>query len=762
VLTVGSRLGTYEILRPLGSGGMGEVYLAHDARLDREVALKLLPRGVSNDLAAIASFRREALTLASLTHPNIATVHGFEETPDGLLVLVLERVEGETLADRLRRGELGLNDSLQICAQIAQALEAAHERGVIHRDVKPGNVMIGARGLVKVLDFGIARRASASPDAPTVPTAVPTSDEPAATIALATGGTEPGMVQGTPGYMSPEQVLGSAVDERSDVFAFGCVLYECLAGRRAFSGGTAVEVLSAVLHRPADLAALPASTPARVRTLVARCLERTASQRLPSMRAARVELEEVLGIRRASALREGEGFSTPHNLPAQTTSFVGRAALLGECRGLFASSRLMTLAGIGGSGKTRLALQLATSLLGKFPDGVWFVNLAQLADAERVPDVAAAALGVPDEPGRTSLESLTAHVRDRQMLPFGGALEKAVLDLQADERGPAVPGGEGVRNQPPGARGAGRDRARGSTARGSAAGAIAGVESLRGFEAVELFLDRARAAQPQFELDSANAEAVAEICRRLDGIPLALELAAGRMRVLSAQQIRDRLDDRFRLLARPGSDPPSRRQTVKAVIQWSWDHLLPPEQDLMRRLAVFTGGWTLERAATVCAACGDEFEVLDLLTRLVEHSLVVVDRAPSGEARYRFLESVWQFALEQFEASAERLDLRERHLALYLDLAEQSEPALAGAAAAAQVAVLVPEEENLLAALAFTAHAEDGARRGLRLVTSAQRFWSMLGRYALARRAFAMPRSPTRTRRCQVRSEPGRSCAGPA
>src|SRR2546426_2357550 len=155
--TPGSKLGAYEILGPLGAGGMGEVHLARDTRLDREVALKLLPPRMSHDADAMARFRREALTIASLNHPNIATVHGFDEAPDGSMVLVLERVEGETLADRLRHGRLPVEEALQICAQIAQALEAAHERGVIHRDVKPGNVMIGSRGLVKVLDFGLAR-----------------------------------------------------------------------------------------------------------------------------------------------------------------------------------------------------------------------------------------------------------------------------------------------------------------------------------------------------------------------------------------------------------------------------------------------------------------------------------------------------------------------------------------------------------------------------------------------------------------------------
>src|SRR6185503_4249936 len=164
-------------------------------------------------------------------------------------------------------------------------------------------------------------------------------------------------------------------------------------------------------------------------------------------------------------------------------------------------------------------------------------------------------------------------------------------------------------------------------------------------EAVRLFAERARAAAPAFALSDENAADVAEICRRVDGIPLALELAAARVRMLSVDQIRSRLGDRFKLLARSGAGVPARQQTVLAVIQWSWDHLLPPEQDLLRRLAVFTGGWTLERATAVCSETGDEFEVLDLLTRLVERSLVVVQHAVSSGTRYRFLESVWRFAL---------------------------------------------------------------------------------------------------------------------
>ncbi|TMQ73800.1 MAG: hypothetical protein E6K81_02895 [Candidatus Eisenbacteria bacterium] len=753
-LTAGTRLGSHEILGPLGAGGMGEVYLARDTRLDREVALKLLPRHLTTDADAIARFRREALTLASLSHPNIATVHGFEETPEGPMVLVLERVEGETLAERLSRGALAPDEALQICAQIAQALEAAHERGVIHRDVKPGNVMIGPRGLVKVLDFGLARRTvgvrkpaaaePARPESPAALTPAAAPSEEAETIVVSRPGGAPdaaglsqsGTILGTPGYMSPEQVLAVEVDPRTDVFAFGCVLYECLAGRRAFSGGDALAIMAATLNRPPDLAVLPASTPPRVRTLIARCLEQDVSRRLDHIRSARVELEEALGIRRASALREGERYATPHNLPAQTTTFIGRSSVLDECRRLLGAARLLTLAGLGGTGKTRIALRLAESLLGEYPDGVWFVNLAPVTDSGRVADVAAEALGVPDQPGRTPLESLTRHVRDRRMLfvvdnceeVLGGAaaLASAVLRacpasrVLATSRQALGLEGETVLAVPP--------------LEVPSAGGVTEVEPLRDCEAVQLFMERAIAAKPDFALTTANAPAIAELCRRLDGIPLALELAAGRIRMLGVEQIRDRLEDRFKLLARPGSDAPSRRQTVKAVIQWSWDHLLRPEQDLMRRLAVFKGGWTLERATAVCSESGDEFEVLDLLTRLVERSLVVVDRSASGEARYRFLESVWRFALDALDAHGEAAALRERHLAVYLDLGARAEKAMSGPGMARQVAELAREEENILAALETSGDAVDGAIRGLRLATAVQRFWSASGRYTLGRR----------------------------
>ncbi|TMA34678.1 MAG: tetratricopeptide repeat protein [Deltaproteobacteria bacterium] len=750
------RLGPYQIVGQLGAGGMGEVWLARDTRLEREVALKVLPAQLSVSPEALAGFRNEALALASLNHPNIATIHGFEEIPGGPMVLVLERVEGESLASRLARAPLAVDEALQIAAQIAYALEVAHERGVVHRDLKPGNVMLGPRGLVKVLDFGLAKRTHGLVQAPADGQASPAGPPAQGSGSAPAQGpaTVSGPVAGTPGYMSPEQVLAGTQDQRTDVFAFGCVLYELLSGRRAFPADDPYVAMAQVLNDTPDPAALPERTPGAIRALLERCLAKDPQARPAAMRELRIQLEESLGIRRASALREGGAVATPHNLPAPATSFVGRAETLAACTRSLGETRLLTLTAIGGAGKTRLALMLAESQLDTFRDGVWFVDVAPLTEPARLVESLAAALDVRDEPGRTLLDGVLARLAARRalvLLDNAEAQSEACAELASHllracpqvklvvtHRASLGVEGETLFSVPPlsvpdaGVRDAG-------------AAAVS--------EAVRLFCERARAASPAFELTDASAATVAEICRRLDGIPLALELAATRVRLLGVEQIRARLGDRFKLLTRSASGPPSRQQTVLAVIQWSWDHLLEPEQDLLRRLAVFTGGWTLERATAVCADGGDEFEVLDLLTRLVERSLVVVQHGLDHGTRYRFLESVWRFALDQLEGHLEHEPLRERHLAVYLALAEHSETAMSGPGLPAALRELTAEEDNLLAAFAWCARADSGAEQGLRLAASAQRFWMVSGRYALGLRlqAEALARD-TRRRPSPIRA----------
>lgn len=283
-LTPNTRLGPYEILAPLGAGGMGEVYRARDSRLDRDVAIKVLPETMAKDKERILRFEREAKLLATLNHPHIAAIHGFEEFA-GKKVLVLEYVEGETLSQRIKRGPLPVEEALEIGKQVAEALEAAHEKGIIHRDLKPGNVIIRSDGTAKVLDFGLAR--AMADDASGV---ISAGDSPTITAHY----TRPGVVLGTAAYMSPEQARGKSVDKRTDIWSFGCVLYECLAGAGPFAGETTTDVIAKIMERDPDFNALADRTPPRIRDLLRRCLEKQPKRRMRDIGDALWELDHAI------------------------------------------------------------------------------------------------------------------------------------------------------------------------------------------------------------------------------------------------------------------------------------------------------------------------------------------------------------------------------------------------------------------------------------------------------------------------------------
>jgi eukaryotic-like serine/threonine-protein kinase len=276
----GTRLGAYEILGALGAGGMGEVYRALDTKLRREVAVKVLPEAYARDEQWMKRFAREAQVLASLNHPYVAAIYGLEES-DGLRALVLELVEGPTLADRIATGPIPPEEALRIGRQIAQGLEAAHEKAVVHRDLKPANVKLTRDGDAKILDFGLAKAMEGEP------TAVEISDSPTLTRA-----TQVGVLLGTAGYMSPEQAKGKPADRRADVWAFGVVLFEMLSGRKAFVGEDVSETLAQVLTKEPDWSALPPGTPSHVLGLLRRCLTRDPKKRLQAIGEARIALEE--------------------------------------------------------------------------------------------------------------------------------------------------------------------------------------------------------------------------------------------------------------------------------------------------------------------------------------------------------------------------------------------------------------------------------------------------------------------------------------
>jgi eukaryotic-like serine/threonine-protein kinase len=320
-LPAGTRLGPYEVLSPLGAGGMGEVYRARDTQLDRDVAIKALPQAFLGDLERLARFEREAKMLAALNHPAIASIYGLAESGTERL-LVLEFVPGETLAERLASGPLPIDEALAMSRQIAEALEAAHEKGIVHRDLKPANVKVTPAGKVKVLDFGLAKafdgEASAGGDLSRSPT-------------ITAGATQQGVILGTAPYMSPEQARGKVVDRRTDIWAFGCLMYELLTGRRAFEGETVSDVIVSVLSREPDWSALPPATPERVTNLVRRCLRKDPARRLHDIADARLDLEDASGELEAGVVQPAKalpGRPRLHPMILWPAAFLALAAAL--------------------------------------------------------------------------------------------------------------------------------------------------------------------------------------------------------------------------------------------------------------------------------------------------------------------------------------------------------------------------------------------------------------------------------------------------
>ena len=420
-----------------------------------------------------------------------------------------------------------------------------------------------------------------------------------------------------------------------------------------------------------------------------------------------------------------------HNLPEPLNSFVGREHEIRELKDLLATTRLVTLTSMGGTGKTRLSLQVAAAVMDDYPAGVWFVELAPLADERLVPQAVAAVLGVKEEAGRPVIEALEKYVKDRQLLLILDNCEHLV-QASAELAKKLLRAGRGLQIL---ASSRERLHVMGETTypvpslaipeAQIASGDKFDLDAFKRFEAVRLFVDRARASQPSFQITSKSAAAVADICRRLDGIPLAIELAAARVGAMAVEQIAIRLSDRFDLLAGGDKTSMPRQQTLRASINWSVELLSTTERELLERLSVFAGGWTLEAAESVGAAEQlDEAYVLDVLIALVEKSLVIMDA--DGE-RYRLLETVRQYAQERLIEAGREDETRARHLDFYLALTEKARPELAGAAQGVWLQRLDLERENLLAAHAWARQADESAALGLRLVWALKPYWITRG-----------------------------------
>jgi predicted ATPase/serine/threonine protein kinase len=756
-LPLNTRLGRYEVRSKLGEGGMGEVYLAQDTKLGRPVALKILPAALASDRKRMQRLTQEAQAASALNHPNIITIYEIE-TEDRTHFIATEFIDGETLRQYTSHTRLTMAESLDIAIQVASALSAAHAGGIVHRDIKPENIMLRRDRLVKVLDFGLAKLTEPR---------LASVDMGAATQAMLT--TESGTVMGTLHYMSPEQARGLDTDARTDIWALGCVLYETVTGERPFKGTTAADVLVSIIKTtPAPLACYCAEAPAKLQEIVGKALAKDKEERYQSVSdlladlrrlQKRLEFEAELGRTGIREEKTAPGAGTlnlagndraptlpPTNLSVERASLVGREQEVEKiCDELRREGmQLLTLTGVGGTGKTTLAHAVAAQLLGEFSDGVFFVELAAIKQAELVASAIAHPLGVKEADGKPILEVLRDYLSGRKMLlvldsfehlPAAASIVAELLaraprlkmlvtsrallhlSLEREYMVPPLATPESLAQVLPG--------------------------ELARYEAVRLFVERARWVKRDFALTDENARSVAEICLRVDGLPLAIELAAARVKVLSPQAILSRLDHRLKLLTGGARDLPARQQTMRGAMEWSYDLLTEEEKQLFRRLAVFAGGFTFEAAEGVvgdprssavegetagkgtAAVAAPTIDVLDGITSLANKSLLVAKPQSGGDLRFRMLEVVREYALDRLEVSGEAEPMRRHHAAYFLVLAEEAEPHLQGAQPAEWLSRLEEEHDNLRAALEWSLiwDAETAGRLGAAI----RHLWSLHG-----------------------------------
>ena len=707
----GEQVGPYRLIREIGRGGMGVVYLAHDTRLGRRVALKFLSGALTADQRGRERLKAEARAASRLDHPNICAVYDLGETPEGRLYLAMPFYPGETVTRMLEDGALPIERAVDIARQAALGLERAHEAGVIHRDIKPGNLLVTTEGEVKILDFGVAKLAGLSLS-------------------------EPGMRVGTLSYMAPEQALGQDVGPSTDLWSLGVTLYEMISGRRPFQGEYEPAVMYEILHgETVPLRRLRPEAPESLDRIVRRLLEKPQTSRYEGAR----ELLEDLGSwdqGDVAVLRE----DVPHNLPAPMTSFIGRSEELKKVERLLETRRLLTLTGPAGVGKTRLAIEAARRLLSRFPEGVWFASLAPVADTAAVVSAIASTLGLPSRSPAEDSESIQERLADARALLVLDNFEHVVqaapevarwlsecphLRVLAVSRTPLSVSGEQELAVLP-LEGPAPD---------------AGLEEAARNPAVALFLDRARAVRPDFELDEANIGAVTELCVRLEGSPLAIELAAARTKLFSPQALAARLGRRLDLIAGSSRGVPERHRTLRKAIQWSYDLLEPGVQRVFRRLAVFSPGGSLEGAAAVAEL--DEIDAADKLQALASHHLIRSRESAAGEPAFEMGETIRHFALEALQSEGEQKEARRRHARWYLQLSERGGPMLVGAEQLEWLDLLEAEHANFAAAMDWAAEQRDAAL-SLEIAANLWRVWVARGRVGEGWRrieaALALPR----------------------
>ncbi len=687
----------YRLDRELGRGGMGAVYQGFDLLLKRVVAVKLListqmETQVKNDLLA------EARAVAQLNHPNIVAVFDAGEA-DGIPFVVMEYMPGASLHEK-PPGDLEeiVRSAIQICA----ALVEAHQHGIIHRDLKPENVISADNGLLKLSDFGLARSLDAQ-----------ISQE--------------NSLSGTLAYLSPEQALDRPLDGRTDLYALGVMLYEFTTGQLPFIADDPLALISLHIHQdplpPMEL--VPDLTP-EMQTIILKLLAKDPQDRFDNAEQVEEALQEYLFEQQSRARPR-----ILHNIPLDLTSFIGRENEVQQVRELMRSRRLLTLTGVGGTGKTRLALQAARGLLEDYREGIWVVELSTIFESGQVLRAIMGVLDMRTQSSPSLLDALVDYLRPRQLLLILDNCEHLIttcsatagqllascpdLKIMATSREALGVQGEHTFHVPSMQLPQSTD--------------LENVD-LWESESMQLFHDRALNVKPDFQPDSNQTRAAARICARLDGIPLAIELAAARVRVMPVEEIAARLSDRFRLLTGGSRSAIPRQQTLEALIDWSYDLLTDPEKVLLQRVSIFAGGWTLSMAETVCADDAlPQPEIMDILTRLVDKSLVNSDTR-RGEARFNMLETIRQYARNKLIQSGESGQLRDNHLKAFSEFSDTVGPELWHADQVRWMDRLEEEHDNIRAALEWSLGEDCGTAhvlQGVHLAVNIFLFWLVRG-----------------------------------
>ncbi|WP_137872837.1 protein kinase [Rhodococcus sp. Q] len=714
----------------IGRGGFGVVYRCTQAPLDRTVAVKVLTADLDEE--NLTRFLREQRAMGRLTgHPNIVNVLQVGSTESDRPYIVMPYCAQRSLDVRIRdSGPLPLEQTLQFGVKLAGAVESAHRLGILHRDVKPANVLLTDYGEPALTDFGIAH---------------------------VSGGFETaiGTFTATPAFTAPEVLDGGSPSPAADVYGLGSTLFCALTGHAAFERRSGEQVVAQFLRITTQ--PVPDLRELNIPDDVAATIERAMSTD-PDARHTAAQLGDALreiefrhglpvdemalmtstpSLRRSDRRPPNGGGRSPTvtstrnkkgNLPAELTSFVNRRNELAESKELMSSSRLVTLTGIGGVGKTRLALRIASSTQRAFADGAWLVELGDLHDGSLLVSLVASALGLKSFSIQPLQTVLAEFLESRQTLLVLDNCEQ-VIDAVADLTGTLLQQCPDLRIL--------------ATSRESLG--ISGEKTLRvppmtapepdrsldlgglpSYDAVTLFTERAVAALPGFELTEDNMAAVAGICHRLEGLPLPIELAAGRLQALSPEQILQRLTDRYTLLSRGKRAAPSRQQTLRLCIDWSHDLCTPEEQKLWARLSVFAGSFELTAVEHVCGADLTPDALLDLIASLVEKSILLREESATA-GRYRLLETLREYGLEKLEESGEVARMRRRHRDWYERLALQAEADWIGPRQLDWIARLKLDQQNIREALDASIAEPDDVAVGLRITAALYAFWLATG-----------------------------------